>query len=52
MFKRLLIAIEQVKAGNTFESLLNEIRKITYSLYRAKKISKKVYNNMKNLMKL
>ena len=36
MFKRLLIALAQVKAGNNSESLLNQIRHIVYSLYRSK----------------
>ena len=35
----------QVKAGNTSENLLNEIRQIVFSLYRKKEITKKVYNN-------
>ena len=30
------IVIAQVKAGNTSENLLNEIRQVIYSLYRAK----------------
>ena len=46
MLKRLPIALAQVKAGNNSENLLNEIRQIIYSLYQAKKISKKVYNNL------
>ena len=33
MLHRLPIALAQVKAGNTSENLLNEIRKIIYSLY-------------------
>ena len=33
MLQRLTIALAQVKAGNTSESLLNEIRKIIYSLH-------------------
>ena len=33
MLKRLPIALAQVKAGNSPESLLNEIRQIVYSLY-------------------
>ena len=41
-------ALAQVKAGNTSENLLNEIRQIIYSLYQAKKITKKVYNNIMN----
>ena len=36
MFRRLQIAIEQVKAGKTSESLLNEIRQIIYYFYRVK----------------
>ena len=46
ILKRLPIALAQIKAGNNSESLLNEIRKIVYSLYRSKKITKKVYNNI------
>ena len=46
MLKRLPIALAQIKAGNNSESLLNEIRKIVYSLYRSKEITKKVYNNI------
>ena len=36
MLRRLPIALEQAKAGNTSENLLNNIRKIIYSFYRAK----------------
>ena len=32
MLPRLLIALAQVKAGNTTEKLLNEIRQIVYSV--------------------
>ena len=52
MLQRLPIALAQVKAGNTSENLLNEIRQIIYSLYRAKEITKKVYNNIMNSIKL
>ena len=52
MPQRLPIALAQVKAGNTSESLLNEIRQIIYFLHRAKEISEKVYNNIKNSIKL
>ena len=48
MLQRLPIALAQVKAGNTSENLLNEIRKIIYYLYRAKEITKKVYNKIIN----
>ena len=46
MLQRLPIALAQVKAGNNSESLLNTIRQIVYSLYQAKQIAKKVYNNI------
>ena len=52
MLQRLAIVLAQVQAGNTYENLLNEIRQIIYSLYRAKEITKKVYNNIKNSRKL
>ena len=52
MLKRLPIALAQVKAGNSSESLLNEIRQIVYSLYRSKEITKKVYNNIINSIKV
>ena len=46
MLQRLPIVLAQVKAGNNSQSLLNEIRKIVYSLYQSKQITKKVYNNI------
>ena len=49
MLKRLPIALAQVKAGNNSESLLNEIRQI---VYRSKEITKKVYNNIINSIKV
>ena len=52
MLKRLPIALAQVKAGNNSESLSNEIRQIVYSLYRSKEITKKVYNNIINSIKV
>ena len=52
MLLRLQIALAQVKAGNKSENLLNEIRQIILSLYWAKEITKKVYNNTMNSIKL
>ena len=46
MLQRLPIALAQVKAVSNWESLLNEVRKIVYSLYQSKEITKKVYNNI------
>ena len=39
--QRLAIALPQVKAGKTPENLLNDIRQIMFSLYRAKNLRKK-----------
>ena len=52
MLQRLPVALAQIKAGNNSKSLLNEIRQIVYSLYQAKKITKKVYNNIIKSIKL
>ena len=52
MIQRLPIALAQVKAGNKSKNVLNEVRQIIYYLYHAKKITKKVYSNMINSIKL
>ena len=52
ILQRLSIALAQVKAGNTSENFLNEIKKYIYSLYETKEIAKKVYNNVMNSIKL
>ena len=52
MCQRLPIALAQVKVCSTSENLPNEIRKIIYSLYRAKEITKKVYSIIINSVKL
>ena len=46
MLQRLPIALAQIQLRNTFEDLQNEITQIVYSLYRAKEIAKKVYNDI------
>ena len=51
ILKRLPIALAQIKACNNSESLLNEIRQIVYYLYRSKKITKILYNNILNSIK-
>ena len=48
MFKRLAIALGQVKASNTSEKLQNEVRQKIDSLYWAREITKKNYNNIMN----
>ena len=46
MFTRLPILLAQIKTGNNSRELKNEIRQLLYSLYRSKKISKTVYQNL------
>ena len=41
MLQKLQKVLAQVKGGNTSENLLNEIRQMIYSLYRAEEITKK-----------
>ena len=41
MLQRLPIPHSQVKAGNASENVLNEIRRIMYSLYQASNLLKK-----------
>ena len=42
MLQILPIAVAHVKAGNTCENLLNEIRQLIYFLYQKKKLLKKI----------
>ena len=48
----LAIALAQVKAGDTFENLLNEIRKIIYFLPWGKEITKKINYSIMNSIKV
>ena len=50
MLQRLQIALAQVKAGNTSETLLNEICQIICYLYQTKEITEKVCNNIMESM--
>ena len=52
MLQGLPIALEQVETDNNSENLLNEIRKISYSLYQSKEITKKVFNNIIKSIKI
>ena len=52
MLQRLPIVLAQVKAGNTYENVLNEIKQIIYSLCQGKEVTKKVYNNIMSSIKL
>ena len=51
ILQRLPMALAQLQAGNTFKQLLNEICQI-HSLYQAKEITIKVYNNIMNAINL
>ena len=46
MLSRLPISLAQLKAGNNSEKLKNEIRQLLHSLYRSKKLSKAIYNDL------
>ena len=46
------VALAQVKADNISGHLLQEIRQTIYSIYQAKKITKKLYNSIMNSIKL
>ena len=52
MLWRLPIALAQVKAGDIPENLLNEIKQTIFYLYREEEVIRKVYNNIKNSIKL
>ena len=52
MLQKLPIALAQVKASKTSESLLNEIHQIIYYLNWSKEITKKVYNTIMNSINL
>ena len=48
MFSRLPISLAQLKERNNSEKLKNETRKLLYSLYRSKKLSKTIYEHLIN----
>ena len=50
MLSRLPISLVQLKAGNNSEKLKNQIRQLLYSLYRSKKLTKTIYNNLINII--
>ena len=52
MLQRFPTALAQVKAGNTSHNLLNEMRQIIYYLYWLYEITKKVYDNIMNSIKI
>ena len=48
ILSRLPITLAQLKAGNNSEKLKNEIRELFYSLYRSKRLTKTLHNNLIN----
>ena len=52
MLQRLPITLTYVRAGNISENFLNEICQIIYSLFQAREVTKKVYNNIMNSSKV
>ena len=46
MLSRLPIALAQLKAGNNSEKPKNEIRQLLCSLYISKKLTKKLYKSL------
>ena len=46
MFSRLPITLAQLKTGNNFEKLKNEVRQLLYSLCRSKKLTKQLYKSL------
>ena len=50
MLSRLPITLARLKAGNNSEKRKYEIMKLLHSLYRLKKLTKTIYNNMINIV--
>ena len=48
MLSRLPITLARLKASNNSQKLISEIRQLLYSLYRSKKLTKTIYNNLIN----
>ena len=46
MLSRLPISLAQLEAGNNSNKLKNEIRRLLYSLYPSKNMTKQVHNNL------
>ena len=46
MLNRLPIALAQLQAGNNSNKLKNDIRQLSYSLYRSKNMTEQVYKSL------
>ena len=45
---RLPNTLAQLKAGNNSQKIKNDMRQLLHSLYRSKKLTKTIYNNLIN----
>ena len=45
MLRRLPIYLAQIKAGNNSEELQDEIKRLLYSVYKSKKLTKNIYKS-------
>ena len=50
MLSRLRITFAQLKAENNSEKLKNEIGQLLYSLYKSKKLTKKLYKSLTDII--
>ena len=48
MLSRLSITLAEIRAANNSENLKNEATQLSYFLYRLKKLTKTIYNNLIN----
>ena len=48
MLSRLPFFLAQLEAGNNSEKVKSEIRQLLYYLYKSKKLSKTIYQHLKN----
>ena len=48
--RRIPIALAQLKVGNSSQKRKIEIRQLLYFLYRLKKLTKTIYNNLINII--
>ena len=50
MLSRLRISLAQLKAKKNSEELKNQIRRLLYSLFRSKKLTKQIYKSLINII--
>ena len=50
MLSRLPISFAQLKTGNNSQKLKNDIRKLLYSFYRSKKLTKNIYKSLVDII--